>query len=153
MGTSSQYLACADLNRSYDIVRDQLKAHLAPTSGLNKTYKRNASLANLFFVFRLQKDGEERTFVLPTGGRISVDPKVGALMTHLSQYGHTASAFGDVKEYVEMLSYEDVNELFGKGIPILGIRAPWAWVEDAGDGEKPIIAPREPVSFTNSQLI
>ncbi|KFY04476.1 hypothetical protein O988_00742, partial [Pseudogymnoascus sp. VKM F-3808] len=131
---------------SYDIVRDQLKAHLAPTSGLNKTYKRNASLANLFFVFRLQKDGEERTFVLPTGGRISVDPKVGALMTHLSQYGHTASAFGDVKEYVEMLSYEDVNELFGKGIPILGIRAPWAWVEDAGDGEKPIIAPREPVS-------
>lgn len=146
------YLACADLGRSHDKVRDQIKAHLAPTSGLNKTYKRNASLANLFFCFKLQKDGEDRTFVLPSGSRFpEVDPKLAALMTHLSQYGHTASAFGDVKRYIETFSYTEIEQLFNKGIPILGLRAPWAWVEDVGDGEMPIVAPREQVNITNSQ--
>ncbi|KFZ13020.1 hypothetical protein V502_06820 [Pseudogymnoascus sp. VKM F-4520 (FW-2644)] len=132
---------------SHDKVRDQIKAHLAPTSGLNKTYKRNASLANLYFTFDLQKDGEDRTFVVPTGIRFPrIDPRQAALMTHLSQYGHTASAFGDVKRYVETLSQGEIAELFGKGIPMLGIRLPWAWVEDAGGGENPTVAPREEVS-------
>lgn len=146
------YLACANLDRSHDKVRDQIKAHLSPTSGLNKTYKRNASLANLYFCFHLQRDGKDRTFVIPTGTRYSeINPKQAALMMHLSQYGHTASAFGDVKRYVETLAQDDISDLFNKGIPLLGIRLPWAWVEDAGDGETPIVAPREEVSITNSQ--
>ncbi|KFY55521.1 hypothetical protein V496_06983 [Pseudogymnoascus sp. VKM F-4515 (FW-2607)] len=132
---------------SHDKVRDQIKAHLSPTSGLNKTYKRNASLANLYFCFHLQRDGKDRTFVIPTGTRYSeINPKQAALMMHLSQYGHTASAFGDVKRYVETLAQDDISDLFNKGIPLLGIRLPWAWVEDAGDGETPIVAPREEVS-------
>ncbi|KFY06783.1 hypothetical protein V492_07759 [Pseudogymnoascus sp. VKM F-4246] len=132
---------------SHDKVRDQIKAHLAPTSGLNKTYKRNASLANLFFCFHLQKDGEDRTFVIPSGKRFDgITPRRAALMTHLSQYGHTASAFGDVKRYVEMLPQDDISALFGHGIALIGVRMPWAWVEDAGDGEKPVVAPREEVS-------
>lgn len=146
------YVPCANLSRSHDKVRDQIKAHLAPTSGLNKTYKRNASLANLYFTFDLQKDGEDRTFVIPSGTRFPrIDPRQAALMTHLSQYGHTASAFGDVKRYVETLSQGEIAELFGKGIPLLGIRLPWAWVEDVGDGKNPVVAPREEVSITNSQ--
>ncbi|KFY28541.1 hypothetical protein V493_02880 [Pseudogymnoascus sp. VKM F-4281 (FW-2241)] len=132
---------------SHDIVRDQIKAHLSPNSGLNKTYKRNASLANLSFCFKLERDGEDRTFVIPSGSRFSgIDPRQGALMTHLSQYGHTASAFDDVKDYVESFSQGEIQELFGKGIPILGLRFPWAWLEDAGDGETPIVAPREELS-------
>lgn len=146
------YQACTNLGRSHDKVRDQLKAHLAPTSGLNKTYKRNASLANLSFCFELQKDGENRTFVIPSGSRFpGIDPRQAALMTHLSQYGHTASAFGDVKRYVETFSQGEIAELFGKGIPILGLRFPWAWVDEVEDVEKPDIAPREEVSITNSQ--
>ncbi|ELR02124.1 hypothetical protein VC83_06962 [Pseudogymnoascus destructans] len=132
---------------SHDKVRDQVKSHLAPTSGLNKTYKRNASLANLSFCFELQKDGKNRTFVIPSGSRFSgIDPRQAALMTHLSQYGHTASAFGDVKRYVETFSQGEIAELFGKGIPILGLRFPWAWVDEVEDVEKPVIAPREELS-------
>lgn len=100
----------------------------------------------------MQKDGEDRTFVIPSGTRFPrIDPRQAALMTHLSQYGHTASAFGDVKRYVETLSQGEIAELFGKGIPLLGIRLPWAWVEDVGDGKNPVVAPREEVSITNSQ--
>lgn len=144
------YMTYTNLGRSHDKVRDQVKAHLAPTSGLNKTYKRNASLANLFFCFNLQKDGEDRTFVIPDGSRFpGISPRIAAIMMHLSQYGHTASAFGDVKRYVETFSQGEIAEMLGKGIPLLGVRLPWAWVEDAGDGEQPIVAPREEVSITN----
>src|SRR5690349_22690314 len=91
-------LAYANLNRSHDKVHDQIKSHLASTSGLNKTYKRNVALANLLFSFKLQKVAKNRTLVLPSGARhTDISPPQAALMAYLSQYGHTASAFGDVK--------------------------------------------------------
>lgn len=88
-----------------------MEAHIDQTSGLDKTYRRNAVLAFLEFRFNISKlepfTGPFR-FVHdnPTVGK-ALDGRAFALCRYLYQYGHNTLAFDDIKAYVEMLDVWD----------------------------------------------
>lgn len=145
-------MLAADLNRSHDKVRDQIKAHLDPAAGLNKTYKRNAMLANLKFAFELQKDGKGRSMLVRSNTPLdNIQPKNAALISYLSEYGHMPAIFGDVKGYLEKCTYSEIIEVFKPIIlPIMFYRWPWAWLDDCKEGRKSYIADRPKVSMAAS---
>ncbi len=104
------------LFRFTDAVRRQLKAHQAPFANIDKTYRRNAFLAmvELSFVFGEASPSKETFFRVTNAhdrGFTSVSGRVFYLYCYICRYGHTPSAFSDVKSYVEKLAYEEQVKL------------------------------------------
>jgi hypothetical protein len=140
------------LHRSHDKVRDQISAHVASISGVNKTYRRNASLATMKFAFDLEKNGKVRDFGYPPIGYTRhITPQAASILEYLFKYGHTASAFGDVKEYIEKLAKRDQQQLIWCSRAILMGRVQWAWVEDHVGTQAPLWTSPQPVSLKNLQ--
>jgi hypothetical protein len=89
----------------------EVEAHIDQTSGLDKTYRRNAVLAFLEFRFTVSKmEPFTGPFRFVHGNPIvgeALDGHAFALCRYLYQYGHNTSAFDDIKGYVVMLDVWD----------------------------------------------
>lgn len=91
-------------------VAQELEAHLNENSGIDKTYRRNAALAMLEFAFTIKLESIQNEEIKDCLGLKSPNKFpacVVPLGLHLYRYGHTASAFDDIKNFVERLSLEE----------------------------------------------
>jgi hypothetical protein len=98
-----------------------LEAHLDDNSGLDKTYRRNASIATIAFRFATSPEFLPQTSIVHEGYSISDAslrkvPRVLAIWLHLYRYGHTTSAFDDVKDFLEKLNFGEVK-VFTEELP------------------------------------
>jgi hypothetical protein len=109
-------------------------------------------MASMKFAFELEKNGKVRDFGYPPVGHTRhMTPQAASILEYLFKYGHTASAFGDVKEYIEKLRRRDQQQLIWSCRAILKGRVPWAWVEDHVGDEVPIWTYPPTVSLNNLQ--
>jgi len=74
-------------------VSAEIEAHLDPASGIDKTWRRNASLAKLKWYFNHASAFHTSRTTLIT--------------TYLKEYGHSTTAYNDIKPYIEILDVEE----------------------------------------------
>lgn len=84
----------------------ELEAHLDPSSGIDKPWRRNAALIWLdFIVWSFDSDWDES---LQSG---LVCPTINAILKHLEAYGNTNVAYGDILPYVTDLDSDQQTQL------------------------------------------
>jgi N-terminal acetyltransferase B complex non-catalytic subunit len=86
-------------------VRDEVEAHLDPASGIDKSWRRNASLAWVKLAF---EGAVESTAV--TGESTKVD----TVAKYLAVYGDAATAYNDLRPFVERLNAKEREVLLGR---------------------------------------
>lgn len=101
------YIDAALTNKSKykNEVEAEVKAHLDPKSGIDKSWSRNASLASLMFSFA----------PLSSFSNIDSPSKTDLIMQYLRRYGDANMAYTDLKAFVEALDSQDLTRL----LPIL----------------------------------
>ena len=85
-----------------DSVEAEIKAHLDPKSGIDKSWRRNASLASLKFA------------LTPTSSFSSIEAagfKTDLIAQYLQRYGGTNVAFTDLRLVIPLLASQDLNQL------------------------------------------
>lgn len=102
------YINAALLNKPkyQDEVEAEIKAHLDPKSGIDKSWRRNASLASLKFS------------LIPASAFSSPDVpdgKTDLIVQYLHRYGDTNVAYTDLRTVISFLTSQDMNRL----MPIL----------------------------------
>ncbi|RKF51363.1 N-terminal acetyltransferase B complex subunit arm1 [Golovinomyces cichoracearum] len=88
--------------------RAEIIAHLNPDLEIDKSWKRNASLAYIKFQFESSvsfSDDSENSLC----GSFSI--KTIALLKYLYEYGHTSMAFNDLRPYFESLTTTEATKL------------------------------------------
>jgi N-terminal acetyltransferase B complex non-catalytic subunit len=79
----------------------EIQAHLNPNSGVDKSWRRNASLAWL-----------KLSFQSPSPSESGMDPeRVQSLLTYLEKYGEATTAYNDLRPFAERLGPEDRIQL------------------------------------------
>ncbi|KAK6615242.1 cytoskeleton organization protein [Botrytis cinerea] len=91
-----------------DSVSTEIAAHLDPTSGIDKTWRRNASLAWLEFTF---KSSSTPFATESSGSDVEKYPRVAAIVKYLQEFGDATTAFSDLRPYVELSQKEERNKL------------------------------------------
>ncbi|TQS36684.1 hypothetical protein Golomagni_02856 [Golovinomyces magnicellulatus] len=92
----------------YKRARAEIIAHLNPGLGIDKSWKRNASLAYVKFHFECSipfSNDTENSF------RGSISIKTIAFLKYLYEYGHTSMAFIDLRPYFESLTTTESSNL------------------------------------------
>jgi N-terminal acetyltransferase B complex non-catalytic subunit len=106
--------------RAIIIAHQEIEAHIDRMSGLDKTYRRNAVLAFLEFrFFTSQINPLPGPFRFAHGQPLvdgDLDGRVFALCRYLYKYGHSCSAFDDIKIYIVKLDVKD-RHTFIKAAP------------------------------------
>lgn len=90
-----------------------LVTHISPEAKLDKTYRRNAHLAMLYFSFHSLQSNEK--FTISDGGNFKIEnvpATVSALFTYLNEYSENPSAYDDVGAHVESLAVSEGGILF-----------------------------------------
>lgn len=82
-------------------VSAEIKAHLEPNSGIDKTWKRNALLAWLRFSFCCSA----------SSGPGDASERIPLLWRYLKEYGHASTAYNDVRPFAEQLEVGERMEL------------------------------------------
>ena len=98
--------------RQVSEVQAELEAHLDPISGIDKSWRRNASLAWLTFEF----DQEGSPFSLAS---LAMSEKsnhrpsyhVTLILDYLERYGDASTAYNDVRPFAERLTAGDRSQL------------------------------------------
>jgi N-terminal acetyltransferase B complex non-catalytic subunit len=85
-----------------DEVEAEIKAHLDPKSGIDKSWRRNASLASLKFA--LTPTSSFSSFDTP-------DYKTDLIVQYLQQYGNTNVAYTDLRTVISSLDSQDLDRL------------------------------------------
>jgi N-terminal acetyltransferase B complex non-catalytic subunit len=94
--------ALRDKPKYQDQVDAEIKAHLDPKSRIDKSWRRNASLASL--KFSLAPDSA----FLSSGAH---DSKTGLVLQYLQQYGDTNVAYTDLRTVIPLLASQDLDSL------------------------------------------
>jgi len=86
----------------------ELEAHLDPKSGIDKTWRRNASLAWVKFCF----EAATPFSVIPgPEGRGQVLNHIPIVFKYLQKFGDATTAYKDLRPYVERLDLEERSQL------------------------------------------
>ncbi|KAA8576322.1 hypothetical protein EYC84_006456 [Monilinia fructicola] len=91
-----------------DSVSTEVAAHLNPASGIDKTWKRNASLAWLEFTF---KNSSTPFATDPSESDLEKYPRVTAIIKYLQGFGDATTAYSDLRPYVELLQTDERSKL------------------------------------------
>ncbi|KAG9248309.1 N-acetyltransferase B complex non catalytic subunit-domain-containing protein [Calycina marina] len=95
----------------------EVAAHLDPSSGIDKSWRRNASLAKLRF-----STGDVSSFVdLAITAQSEVDDTISGILQYLEAYGDATTAYGDLRPTIEALSRSQRAALLSK---VIDSRAP-----------------------------
>lgn len=90
-------------------IRAELEAHLDPDSGVEKSWRRNASLAYVKFHFQncvaFSSDSENIT-------NNSLSIETIALIKYLYEYGDTYTIYGDLRPFLEVLRPSERSKIF-----------------------------------------
>jgi N-terminal acetyltransferase B complex non-catalytic subunit len=81
-------------------VQAEIEAHLDPASGIDKSWKRNASLAQVKLLFQST-----------TAFSTSQPNKVSAVVKYFQGYGKASTAYNDLRPFVEQLSSNERKHL------------------------------------------
>lgn len=95
-------------NRLKTTVLAELDAHLDPASGIDKSWKRNASLAWVKFCF---STATPFAVVPSTEGKGQILNHVPIIIKYLQKYGDAITVFNDLKPYVERLDNVERSQL------------------------------------------
>lgn len=86
----------------------ELEAHLDPESGIDKTWRRNASLAWVKFCF----EAATPFSVIPgADGKGQVLNHIPIVFKYLQKFGDASTAYKDLRPYVERLDLEERAQL------------------------------------------
>ncbi|QSZ28628.1 hypothetical protein DSL72_003127 [Monilinia vaccinii-corymbosi] len=89
-------------------VSTEIAAHLNPASGIDKTWRRNASLAWLEFTFKISS----APFATESSGPdVEKYLRVTAIVKYLQQFGDATTAYSDLRPYVELSQTDERNKL------------------------------------------
>lgn len=88
--------------RFRDAVASEVEAHLDPSSEIDKSWKRNASLAWVKISFEVEEVFARKE---------SDNYRVTVVIKYLQQYGTASTAFSDLRPFVEQLSVEERKKL------------------------------------------
>ncbi|ESZ98846.1 hypothetical protein SBOR_0704 [Sclerotinia borealis F-4128] len=91
-----------------DHVSTEIAAHLNPTSGIDKTWRRNASLAWFEFTF---KNSSTPFATESSGPDVEKYPRVTAIVKYLQEFGDATTAYSDLRPYVELSQTEERSKL------------------------------------------
>ncbi|TVY91417.1 hypothetical protein LAWI1_G001112 [Lachnellula willkommii] len=83
-----------------DVVIAEVKAHLDPTCEIDKSWKRNASLALV-----------KITFVSSSPFQGQPHDRIPVIIKYLQKYGSASTAYNDLRPFVEQLNVEDRKRL------------------------------------------
>jgi len=81
-----------------------MEAHLDPSSGLDKSWRRNASLAWVLVTFESVTSFENVNLVVGSA-------RIAPIVKYLQQYGDASTAYTDLRPFVERLSTEERSKL------------------------------------------
>ncbi|KAK2626510.1 hypothetical protein QTJ16_003685 [Diplocarpon rosae] len=101
-------------NKFASQVRTECQAHLDPACGIDKSWKRNASLAFVTIAFMASTP-----FSDSVQNNSDLSYKVTAILKYLQEYANASTAYNDVKHFVGLLSQderEQLLEVLEKGI-------------------------------------
>lgn len=104
----SRYRTRTYKTSAIDSVSTEIAAHLDPTSGIDKTWRRNASLAWLEFTF---KSSSTPFATESSASDVEKYPRVAAIVKYLQEFGDATTAFSDLRPYVELSQKEERNKL------------------------------------------
>ncbi|CAD6448066.1 2ed61336-c5c5-4340-ab1c-4ca208159de1 [Sclerotinia trifoliorum] len=99
-----------------DSVSNEIAAHLDPTSGIDKTWRRNASLAWLDFTFKTSSTAFARE---DSGPDVEKYPRVTAIVKYLQDFGDATTAYSDLRPYLELSQTDErlkLLEIFENGL-------------------------------------
>ncbi len=99
-----------------------MEAHLNPTSGIDKSWIRNASLAQVKLLF-----DSSSAFSSSQQGRVS------AIVKYLQGYGNASTAYNDLRLFVEQLNSNERKQL----LEILKGNTVFLDAHETGDGQYP----------------
>lgn len=88
-----------------DDIASEVAAHLDPASGIDKTWRRNASLAWLAYTFKATSSNFEPE--LTSVSELEKHPRLAAIVKYLQEFGDATTVYDDLKPYVEMLQPEE----------------------------------------------
>ena len=95
--------ASTNMSKYKDEVEAEIQAHLDPESGIDKTWRRNASLASLRFAFA------------PTSQfSVQDEPnhnKKDLVVQYLREYGDANMTYTDLKPFVSLLDFQELQRL------------------------------------------
>jgi N-terminal acetyltransferase B complex non-catalytic subunit len=97
-------------NSSESKVRTEIEAHLDPGSGIDKSWRRNASLAWVKVAF---KDTSTFTIAMTTDKTSTTSLRCDTILKYLADYGDATTAYSDLRPYVEKLTIEERKQLLG----------------------------------------
>jgi N-terminal acetyltransferase B complex non-catalytic subunit len=88
-----------------DDVANEIAAHLDPGSGIDKTWRRNASLAWLTYTFKATSS----VFApdVSSTSEVEKNPRITAVVKYLQNFGDATTVYDDLKPYVELLEPEE----------------------------------------------
>lgn len=89
----------------------EIEKHLDPTSGIDKSWKRNASLAWVKFCFAIARQSSALSIAIAKDQSLDQIP---IIVKYLQKYGDATTAFVDLRPYVERLDTaqrREINEL------------------------------------------
>ncbi len=128
------------LTRYKSQVQAEIEAHLDPASGVDKSWRRNASLAEVKLLFdsstafsRLQLSSEEGN---------GTSKRVAAIVKYLRGYGKASTAYNDLRPFVEHLSPTERKQL----LESLKNNNVFSDVQKLGDGKYPAKQDVNPLS-------
>lgn len=95
-------------SRVFDNVSTEIVAHLNPASGIDKTWRRNASLAWLEFTF---KSSSTPFATESSGPDVEKYSRVTAILKYLQEFGDATTAYSDLRPYIELSQTEERSKL------------------------------------------
>lgn len=95
-------------SRTRESVSAEIAAHLDPTSGIDKTWRRNASLAWVEFTI---KSSSAPFATASSEADVEKYPRVTAIIKYLQDFGDAPTAYSDLTTYVELLQNEERSKL------------------------------------------
>jgi N-terminal acetyltransferase B complex non-catalytic subunit len=78
-----------------------VEAHLDPSSGIDKSWKRNASLALVKLQF------ESATNSPRQGAEAESDSQIFPILQYLNEYGNASTAYNDIRQFAERLGPDE----------------------------------------------
>lgn len=86
----------------------EIQAHLDPSSGIDKSWKRNASLALVKLNF------ESVTQFSDQGAEGQLNSRMLAILKYLWEYGNASTAYNDIRQFAERLSQDERTNILEK---------------------------------------
>ncbi len=83
-------------------MRAEVEGHLDPTCGIDKSWKRNASLALVKLAFE-----SSTPFSAPPQENGHLSNRLITLLKYLQEYGNASTAYNDLRSYVRQLSQDE----------------------------------------------